>query len=780
MPRHVPGLTEEEARRRAAAGLGNQVREHRSRSYRDILVANFFNRFNAMLGVLLVITLWLGPIQDAVFGLVLVANLAIGLVQEVRAKRVLDRLELITATTARVVRDAVAREIPASGVVQGDAVLVSRGDQVVADGRLLEADGLELDESLLTGESEPVAKAVDAPVRSGSFVVAGSGVFEATQVGTASYAATLAADARRFKRAPSELRTGTNQMLRVIGWLMPVAAVMLLGSQFNAHASMIDAARAAVAGMVTLVPEGLVLLTSLAFATAVLRLASRGILAQELAAIETLARVDVVCMDKTGTLTEGGVALSGVHTIAPGLEVEAALGAIAAAEPAPNAVLAAIATAMRPQDGWVATSAVGFSSARRWSAVSFKGRGTWVLGAPEAIVPAGSERAWAEATAAAGAMASDGFRVLGVGFTEAPVSAGAPLPADLVPAALVSFEERLRPEAAPMVAYFQREGVEMRILTGDSELTAAAVARRLGIEASAVHGRVSPDGKRQIIKDLQKAGHMVAMAGDGVNDVPALKQADVGISLASGSAASRAISQFILLRSTFDSLPDAVADGRRVIGNMERLGRLFVTKTAYAFTFSLVVGVLALPFPLMLRQLTLVTMFSLGLPSFFLALEPNVSRAQPGFARRTVRFALPAGATVGLVTLVVFALSTWFGDVSLHQARTTAVLVLGGESFWVLWIVARPLTAARRVVLSACALAAVAALALPPVREFFAVSPLPGWSWIVIPASIVIGGLLLEMISRTSITRTGIRAGRWSFERRAGHPRRSGSPGRLV
>ncbi len=767
----VAGLTEAEARRRAAAGLANQAREHRSRSYRDILVANFFNRFNAMLGVLLVITLWLGPIQDATFGLVLIANLAIGLVQEVRAKRVLDRLEVITATRARVVRDGAVREVAAPAVVKGDAVVVSRGDQVVADGRVLEADGLEVDESLLTGESDPVAKPAGQPVRSGSFVVAGSGVFEASEVGTASYGAVLAAEARRFKRAPSELRKGTNQVLRVIGWAMPLAAVMLLVSQFHAHASAIDAARAAVAGMVMLVPEGLILLTSLAFATAVVRLASRGILVQELVAIETLARVDVVCMDKTGTLTEGGMSLAGVRCLAPQMEVDAALGAIAATEPAPNAVLAAIAAARRPGDGWVATSTVSFSSARRWSAASFEGRGTWVLGAPEAIVPKGSQPAWADAVAAAGAMAREGYRVLALGFTSGRVAADAPLPPGLTPAALVSFEERVRPQAAPMIEYFRREGIEMRILSGDSDLTVAAVARKLGIDAAAVRGRVSPAEKRQVIKDLQAAGHLVAMAGDGVNDVPALKQADVAIALASGSAASRAISQFILMRSDFDSLPEAVADGRRVIGNMERLGRLFVTKTAYAFTFSLVVGVLALPFPLLLRQLTLATMFSLGLPSFFLALEPNMARARPGFARRTVRFAVPAGVTIGLVTIAVFALSTWFLDVTLAQGRTIAVLALGGDSFWVLWIVARPLTTARRVVLAGCAAASLAALAVPQVRGFFAISPLPGWSWIGVPAAIVAGGLMLELTARISITHGGIRAGRWSIGWRGGRLR---------
>ena len=749
------GLTSAEAGRLLAAGVANHRPEQRSRSYRDIVVANVFNRFNAMLGLLLVVTLWVGPIQDAAFGLVLVANLAIGLVQEIRAKRMLDRVEVLVAPGARVLRDGREQQVAPGAVVHGDVVVLSRGDQLVADGTVLEADGLEVDESLLTGESEPVGKEAGSAVRSGTFVVAGGGTYEATATGAASYAARLAEHARQFKRTRSELRRDTNRILRVIGWLMPVAAVMLLVSQFDAHSSTIDAIRAAVAGMVTLVPEGLVLLTSLAFATAVLRLASRGALAQELPAVETVARTDVVCMDKTGTLTEGRITLSEVRSLDPGLDVGAALGALAASAPAHNAVLAAIAGAAPPPAGWRALATVGFSSARRWSAAAFEGRGTWVLGAPEAI--AGRDRGgeWRQALLAAADAAQAGSRVVALAHTPGDALVADSLPAGLRPAALVLFDERLRPEAAGMIAYFQRQGVELRLLTGDSELTARAVARRLGLDESAVTGRASPEAKRRIIADLQAAGHVVAMAGDGVNDVPALKQADVAISLASGAPATRAISQFVLLRSDFDSVPEIVAEGRRVIGNMERLGRLFVTKTAYAFLISIVVGLLGLPFPFLLRQLTFVSMFTIGLPSFFLALEPSLSRAEPGFGRRTLRFAVPAGATIGAVTLACFAASSWSGAVSLHEARTIATLVLGGLSFWLLVIVSRPLTSARRVVVGLAAGAALAALGVPAVREFFAVAPLPAWCWIAVPGAIAAGGLLLEVAARAGTRRGG-------------------------
>jgi cation-transporting ATPase E len=747
-PARIRGLTEAEALRRASAGLSNHASEQRSRSYGNILRANLFNRFNALLGALLAITIWLGPIQDAVFGLILAANLAIGLSQEIRAKIILDRLTVLTATRARVMRDGSVRDIATSDAVRGDVLLLSRGDQVVADGFLLEAADLEIDESLLTGESEPVSKTQSARVLSGTFVVAGSGLFEATDVGAAAYGRRLASEARRFKQAPSELRSGTNRILRAIGWIMPPAALLLLASQFRAHASWIDAARATVAALVTLVPEGLVLLTSLAFAVAVLRLARRGALAQDLAAIETLARVDVVCMDKTGTLTEGRISLSRVQALQPRADVEQALGAVAAAEPNPNAVLVALAEAFPKPEGWTALSRVAFSSARRWSAASFEGRGTWVLGAPEAIVPREPDAAWESTIEQARTAAEAGCRVLVFASTPTmPVAAASP-PPDLSPAGLILLEERLRPEAAAMVEYFRREGVELRIITGDSELTAAAIARRVGLDPASVTGRVAPEDKRRIIQRLQAAGHVVAMAGDGVNDVPALKQADVGISLASGSPAARAISQFVLLHSSFESVPEIVAEGRRVIGNMERLGKLFVTKTAYAFVLSLLVGVVALPFPLLLRQLTLVTLFTLGLPSFLLALEPNLSRARPGFAWRTVRLAAPAGTIVGIATFGAFAASIWFGGAAVGQGRSVATLVLGGSCFWLLTIVSRPMSLARSSLLMVMALLSAVALAIPAVREFFAIETLPGWEWALAAASVLAGGFLLEVAVR--------------------------------
>lgn len=743
-PARLKGLSEDEALRRASAGLSNRAAEPRSRSYGSILRANLFNRFNALLGTLLLITIWLGPLQDAVFGLILAANLAIGLSQEIRAKIVLDRLTVLTAARTRVMRAGSIREVGASDVVLGDVLVLGRGDQVVADGILLQGADLEVDESLLTGESEPVPKTEGGRVLSGSYIIAGSGLFEATEVGGAAYGRRLAAEARQFKQAPSELRSGTNQILRVVGWMMPPTALLLVASQLRIHAWWIDAARTTVAGLVTLVPEGLVLLTSLAFAVAVLRLARRGALAQELAAIEALARVDVVCMDKTGTLTEGRMSLCGVQALKPRAEVEQALGAMAAAEPDRNPVLAALAQEFPKPEGWRMLSRVAFSSARRWSAASFDERGTWVLGAPESVVPQKLTAAWEAAMEQAHSAAAAGSRVLILASAATMPVTAASLPPDLTPAAVVLFEERLRPEAAAAVAYFRHEGVELRIITGDSELTAVAVARRVGLDPSTVTGRVSPDEKRRIIQRLQAAGHVVAMAGDGVNDVPALKQADVGISLVSGSPAARAISQFVLLRSSFESVPEIVGEGRRVIGNMERLGKLFVTKTAYAFVLCLLVAVAALPFPLLLRQLTLVTLFTLGVPSFFIALEPNLNRARPGFAWRTVRFAIPAGTIVGAVTFGAFAASMWVEGMPVAQARSVATLVLGGICFWLLMITSRPLTLGRSFLLVVMALLSVVGIAVSAVRDFFAIESFPASAWTLVGASVFIGGLLLE------------------------------------
>ncbi|HSE54452.1 MAG TPA: HAD-IC family P-type ATPase, partial [Nocardioidaceae bacterium] len=613
----VRGLTSAEVRQRVQAGLANRAVSRPSRTLGDILRANLFTRFNALLGALLVLILLVGPIQDALFGMVLVANSAVGIVQELRAKRTLDRLSLLNAPTATVVRDGETRKIAAEAVVLDDVLALGPGDQLVVDGEVLDTDGLELDESLLTGEADPVPKHRGDEVLSGSFVVAGTGRARAARVGEEAYAVALAAEARRFTLVHSEIRDALNRVLQVITWALVPTGVLLFTTQLLLEqATLGEAVRGSVAGVVGMVPEGLVLLTSVAFAVGVVRLGARGVLVEELPAIEGLARVDVVGIDKTGTLTEGSMTVGSLVSLAGGTEAGAAeaLGALAHADERPNASMRALAEEFAAPAGWRATDRVPFSSARKWSGVTFDLQGTWVLGAPEVLLEPGTP-----VLEEAEGLAATGHRVLLLARSIGSL-AGEELPPVLEPWALVILTERLRPDAADTLRYFAEEDVEVKVISGDSPRTVAAVASALGLpgadrpvdarglsedpaelgavmETATVLGRVSPHQKRAMVRSLQERGHVVAMTGDGVNDVLALKDADIGVAMGGGAQAARGVAQLVLLRSRFDVLPDVVAEGRRIIGNIERVANLFLTKTVYVTVLALAVGVAQLPFP---------------------------------------------------------------------------------------------------------------------------------------------------------------------------------------
>ena len=525
----------------------------------DILKANLLTRFNALLGSLFVAILVVGPIQDAVFGLILVANALIGIGQELRAKVTLDRLAILAAPRARAVRDGVARGLQVSEIVVGDLLEVEAGDEIVVDG-VVESDGtFELNEALLTGESTPIAKLKGAEVLAGSFVSAGLGRYRATRVGEASYARRLTAEARRFQLVRSELMRGINQILRIVTWVIVPTSIVLAASQLNANPNLPDAVRGSVAGVITLVPEGLVLLTSASLALAVIRLGRRRVLVQQLPAVEMLARTDVICLDKTGTLTEPESHVERVEPLALGTDWTDALASISRADPRPNASIRAIAAAYAAQTGWLLESTGPFSSARKWSGFQFKGRGWWVLGAPDVMVARGEQNDRFESLVAR--MTSAGERVLLLARAE---NADAELGLrGLEPAALVVLTEEIKPDAAETLAQLVAQGVAVKLISGDHPSNVARVASRVGLQSStaidgrdlpeseselaklaasaSVFGRVTPDQKRRLIRALQASGHTVAMVGDGVNDVLALKEADLGIAMGRGSGAARAV-----------------------------------------------------------------------------------------------------------------------------------------------------------------------------------------------------------------------------------------------
>ena len=730
------GLTDAEVEARRRQGLVNVVTDDNRRTVADIVRANVLTRFNAILGTLLAVVLATGEYRDALFGIVLVTNALIGIVQELRAKATLDRLEVVSAPRIRVVRDSAVREVPSAAVVQGDVVEVSTGDQLPVDGVVLTSSGLEIDESLLTGESDPIHKQVGDRVLSGSFVVAGSGRFEATDVGDAAYATQLAKEAKKFTTVNSELRSGTNTILRVGSWLLLPTGILLVISQVRSTNDLSVALRASVAGVGAMIPEGLVLLTSVAFAVGATRLARRRALLQELPAVEMLARVDVVCVDKTGTLTEGSFEVTGVEEPDGGPADRAvldALGALASIEERPNASLQAIA-AVGQDPGWELETAVPFSSARKWSGATFRDEGSWVLGAPDVLLDRDhplSDRVEA--------LAATGRRVL---LLARAGSVDGRLPADVEPVALVCLEERIRGDAADTIAYFAEQGVALKVISGDNPATVGAVAAKVGVlggtapvdartlpedpdeladmlEQSSVFGRVQPHQKRAMVHALQRKGHVVAMTGDGVNDVLALKDSDVGVAMGSGSNASRGVAQLVLLDDSFASLPHVVAEGRRVIGNVERVANLFVTKSVYALLLALAVGVAQQPFPFLPRHLTIISSLTIGIPAFFLALAPNEERSRPGFVGRVARFAIPAGTIAAAATYAGYGVAGDQEKVSLVQERTVAVIVLFLVAAWVLVILARPFNEWKAVLAASMGLAFIVVLATPAFREFF-------------------------------------------------------------
>ena len=766
--RAAGGLTSEEVAERVSRGEVNVVPTTTSRTVRRILISNLFTRFNVLLGLLLVAILVIGPIQDSLFGLVLIVNTPIGIIQELRAKRTLDRLAVLTAPTSHVVRDGAEQQVPVAELVVGDVLELRTGDQVPVDGVVISASGLEIDELLVTGESGPVVKDPETEVLSGSFVVAGAGTVRSSRVGLSAYGNTLAAEARRFVPVRSEVRRGVDRFLLIIAILMGPFGAALIVSQINANDTPVEAVRASVAGLVTMIPEGLVLLTSVVFAVAAVRFAQRGVIAQELASVEMLARADVICLDKTGTLTDGHMTVEQVIVL--GVDdgtVAAALGAVAATDPHPNATLAAIVAAVPAPVGWTATTTIPFSSARKWSASAFDGRGSWVLGAPEMFASNDGAPAFRHAAD----LAAGGARVVMLGRVDALPAKEAVRPA-VEPAALIVLRDRLRPDAARVIAYYRKQGVTVKVISGDSPVTVAALAAAVGLpgaehpaagpglpedaerlsavaESSTVFGRVSPHQKRDLVRALQARGHVVAMTGDGVNDVLALRAADIGVAMGSGSSAARAVAQLTLMNDSFASVPFAIREGRRVIANLERVAAFFLTKTVYAMVLAAAVALRTTPFPLLPRQLSLIGLLAIGLPAFVLSFAPSAERAHPGFVSRTLTFAVPAGLVAGLASYVAFEVALATGT-PLEDSRTVATVVLLGIGLWIVGRVAQPLRLWKVGLIAAMVAGAVLAFALPLGRTVYGLHLLDAREWLECAVIMTIGIVVMDIAVRVS------------------------------
>lgn len=739
------GLTASEVAERVTRGETNDAPDAHSRSLSSIIRSNTLTWFNGLIGTLWIIMLLVAPWQDSLFGFVIVANTLIGTIQEYRASRTLAKLAVIGEAKPVVRRDGQDLPVPSKDVVLDDLLVIKIGDQLVVDGTIVTSHGLEIDESLLTGEADPVDKVAGDEAMSGSFVVAGSGYYRATRVGRDSFAAGLTEQAKKFQTTDSELRDSINRFIRYVSYfLLPVGILLLASQLFRAKLPLDEAIRGTIAGVVTMVPEGLVLLTSIAMAVSVIALARKRVLVQDLPAVEVLARVDTVCADKTGTLTEPGMQVQEVVELVSNPtaseNIASALGALAAIDDSPNPTLTAIASKY-PSPQWVMSSAVPFSSARKWSSATFADHGTWIIGAPEMVDPDNaSMREKSDSYAATGA------RVLVLATNPDPVSVDTILTdkSSVTCVALIVISQTLRPDAAPTVQYFLDQGVNVKVISGDNAETVGAIATQAGVPGADhpydarhlpdstagiadvlmtenVFGRVTPAQKQNMVEALHTRGKTVAMTGDGVNDVLALKSADLGIAMGSGSGATRAVAQIVLLDDQWSVMPSVVAQGRKVLGNIERVADVFLTKSFYAMIISTATAIFAVAFPFLPRHLTLISALTIGIPGFFLALMPNTERFRPGFFNRVLLFAIPAGVIAAVASFASYGAALYFDEPMLN-AQSAATITLFIVTTAVLAQSARPLNLIRIGIVAAMILMFMAVLYIPFLSEFFALS----------------------------------------------------------
>ena len=828
------GLSFKQVAQARAAGETNEFDNSSSRSIVAILRANVFTIFNAILASAVVVVLAVGSWKDAVFGFVLLLNTLTGTIAELRAKRALDNLAVLAAPAAHVIRDGEAKDIEVSQVVLGELLQLRSGDQVPADGQVLSSNGCEIDESILTGESVAVRKHENDQVLSGTTVIGGSARIRVTAVGEHSYANRLAVEARKYSVVTSELQEGTNRVLTWISWVIVPMTLLLLWSQLRVAGGIGGAIGSgqwkaavvlAVAGVVGMVPQGLVLLTSVNFAAAAMTLARRKVLVQELPAVEVLARVDMLCLDKTGTLTSGAVELDHIESCLGSACVDGDGGSLAAGKVSAddaaggsagtdavasasadddaaraalaylvggseaNATAGAIAAGLTGLEPAQARYAIAFNSARKWSAVQTSA-GAYVLGAPE-IVLAGSTDSGSTGSGSTDdaalervkALAGMGKRVLVLAHSNQSLdqSENPTLPKDLTAALLVVLAEQVRPDAAQTLDYFKRQGVAVRVISGDNPVTVAAIAAHLGLrnpdgsepvgvdartlpaiedtqaladvlEKHTVFGRVTPEQKRAFVNALKSRGHTVAMTGDGVNDALALKDADLGIAMGNAAPATKAVSRLVLLNSQFDALPSVVAEGRRVIANMERVASLFLTKTMWAALLAAVVAITGFVYPFLPRQLTIVSSLTIGIPAFVLALAPTNQRYRAGFLARVLRLSVPAGVIV-VAGVLCARLTLILMGANRNQISSVCTLVLVSGGLWLLSLTARPWVWWRAALVGLMSSAALAVVLLAPLRGFFDLAALTANSWLVLVCAAGIVCAALETLGRYNAAR---------------------------
>jgi len=759
-PREIPlidpdptlGLTARQAAELLENGYGNESPDPNVKTTGQIIRENTLTFFNLVFVVLAVLLVLAGAFTDMAFLLIAAVNSLIGILQQLKSRATLARLNLVAEAKVKVVRDGRLGTVPVHRLVREDIVELGAGDQIPADGPVV-SGSVQVNESLLTGEADAITKNPGDPLLSGSFVVSGKCRARMDRVGADSYASKLAQKARENAGvSKSGMMKSLDKLIRFIGFaLIPIGVALYCNEFFALKNTFSQAIPHVVAALIGMIPEGLYLLTSVALAVSVMRLAQRKTLIHEMAAIETLARVDVLCVDKTGTITSPEMHVQEVLYLDeedyPKQRVEDILNACYTALDADNDTARAMAERFSKEKRWPVERVVPFTSATKWSAVVFKGQGSYVVGAPEFILGTG----YRELEPLAAPYQKRGCRVLLCAKCDTPPVQGRPLSGVLDPFALVVIANPVRPEAPDTFRYFAQQGVRVKVISGDNPATVSSVAIQAGIEGAEkyvdaetlhepadyaravrdynVFGRVTPDQKRKLVKALQKSGHTVAMTGDGVNDVLALKDADCGIAMASGAEAACQVAQVVLLDSNFASMPHVVEEGRRVINNIQRSAALYLVKNIMSFFLSLITLVARFPYPFVAIQLTLISAVTIGIPSFVLALEPNHEMVKGKFMRNVLRRALPGGLT-NIVLIVGIELFTQAFTFQRTTLSTLATVLMGFVGILVLYYISKPLDWKRWTLLGTMAAAfAVAVLGFGPV---FSLTPLDFQSGLVI------------------------------------------------
>lgn len=763
------GLTDNEVRTRIENGEVNIIPKAPSRTLAQIIKANFFNIFNALNLALAIVVLIAGSPKNAIFAGIIVVNSLIGVGQELNAKKTLEKLSVLSMAHCNVLRNGKIKKITVEELVKDDIVYIETGDQILADCQLVEGNEIEVDESMLTGEADPVFKKDEDKLLSGSFIVAGEGYARVKKVGSNTYSSQLADEARKFKVVNSELQASISKIIKLLIWIIiPVGVILTTTQLLFTNAGWRGAAIAAVSGIIGMVPEGLVLLTSATFIVSVVRLAKYHTLVQQLSATEILARVDVLCVDKTGTITEGRLNLIDVINLEDenndNEEIDIVLTAIVHNLPSKNPTQQAILAEYKDNIDVSVIEKVPFSSRRKWGAIVLEEYGSWVMGAPEILL----KDEYKKISHMVEKEARKGRRVLLLGkVNQIDLKQG--ISETVEAKALILIEDVIREEAPSCINYFREEGVTLKVVSGDNPITVAAVAARAGIEDAdkyidardlpedldelrkviddyAIFGRVTPHQKKDIIKALQSNKHTVAMTGDGVNDVLALKEADCGIAMANGSDATKAVAQLVLLNSDFSSLPKVVAEGRKQINNLERVAELFLSKTVFSVLLAMIFSALILPYPILPIQLSLVGSCAIGIPAFVLALLPNTERVKGNFFNRILSRSIPNG-----IFLAIFATATYItshlAGAHIDHVRTLTLFVITGVSLIILLRVSMPLTTPK-VVLIGAMVACILIVYLTPIgRTIFCLTTLAPIEWAISSGAIALSWPILAIVN---------------------------------